>query len=429
MREPLPRGRPEGFLETAAQIGGRLEREAIAYEGRCTWLGDDMEPVGGSWQVTHRTMGGELYSGTSGIALSLARLSRATGEEGLRTVSIAAMRQALWLYRNTTGGDWGLYDGRSGVAWAAVEVGRLVDADELVAAGAKLIGQLASEILPAPGPVSADLISGAPGTLVAFLALAATVDDERLLEASVELGDRLVSGAHRTRVGWSWPSEAVRPGSPHLCGLAHGASGVGHALLELWARTEEARFREAAAQAAWYERCWFDRRQNGWPDLREVHEPEAGHPPPCPTHWCHGAVGIGLARLRAYELTGDQVALAEAGTALQAARAAAARAMAPGAVGSSTANFSLCHGLGGTAELLTLAYDVLGVEEHLRAAQWIASEGIARAEARGGSWPCGVPGGGDTPGLMLGLAGIGACCLRLHDPSLTPPIALLGAAI
>ena len=35
-------------------------------------------------------------------------------------------------------------------------------------------------------------------------------------------------------------------------------------------------------------------------------------------------------------------------------------------------------------------------------------------------WPCGVLGAGETPNLMLGLAGIGDLLLRLYDSEATP---------
>jgi hypothetical protein len=40
-------------------------------------------------------------------------------------------------------------------------------------------------------------------------------------------------------------------------------------------------------------------------------------------------------------------------------------------------------------------------------------------------WPCGVPGGGESPSLMLGLAGIGHFYLRLYDPASVPSVLLV----
>jgi lantibiotic modifying enzyme len=86
-------------------------------------------------------------------------------------------------------------------------------------------------------------------------------------------------------------------------------------------------------------------------------------------------------------------------------------------------NFSLCHGLGGNADLLIYASEVLvgapGTAQFMACARAVGDLGIAR-HGRGGPWPCGVPGAGETPGLLIGLAGIGYFYLRLYDPAVNP---------
>jgi len=52
----------------------------------------------------------------------------------------------------------------------------------------------------------------------------------------------------------------------------------------------------------------------------------------------------------------------------------------------------------------------------------VAHAGIERYAKRGHPWPCGM--NGDTPNLMLGLAGIGYFYLRLAIPAI-PSILLL----
>ncbi|HEX3581828.1 MAG TPA: hypothetical protein VH087_08695, partial [Thermoanaerobaculia bacterium] len=72
---PVP-DRRERFLDIAWSIGMRLCRDAIWDGDRCNWLGDSMEAHAGEWKVAHKSFGADLYSGTSGIALFLARLYR-----------------------------------------------------------------------------------------------------------------------------------------------------------------------------------------------------------------------------------------------------------------------------------------------------------------------------------------------------------------
>ena len=82
-----------------------------------------------------------------------------------------------------------------------------------------------------------------------------------------------------------------------------------------------------------------------------------------------------------------------------------------------TDNFSLCHGLTGNAELLIYASQVLEDTRHLSLVNTIGELGIERYRKLKLPWPCGVPGAGESPNLMLGLAGIGHFYLRLYDSS------------
>jgi lantibiotic modifying enzyme len=118
-------------------------------------------------------------------------------------------------------------------------------------------------------------------------------------------------------------------------------------------------------------------------------------------------------RLRRHAQTGDPVALAEAGAALEGVRATAGW----------TTDGSVCHGAAGLAEVLLAAHAALGTPEHLADARALGGSLAARARAEG-AWACGIPGGGETPALMTGLAGIGLTLLRLHDPASAPSPAL-----
>jgi lantibiotic modifying enzyme len=135
-----------------------------------------------------------------------------------------------------------------------------------------------------------------------------------------------------------------------------------------------------------------------------------------PVYWCHGAAGIALSRLRAWQLLRDANLLTEAFAALATVEKHSA----------SLDNFSLCHGQGGNADVLIHASQVLGEESWLKAADAFAEEGLERFERRRKPWPCGLPDGNETPDLMLGLAGIGYFYLRLADPAHVPSVLLPG---
>jgi lantibiotic modifying enzyme len=88
------------------------------------------------------------------------------------------------------------------------------------------------------------------------------------------------------------------------------------------------------------------------------------------------------------------------------------------------ADFSLCHGRAGNADLLIQASLMMGDKAARAVAEVVGRQGIEYCNHNNLPWPCGVPGGGETPNLMLGLAGLGYFYLRLYDPA-TVPSALL----
>jgi lantibiotic biosynthesis protein len=84
---------------------------------------------------------------------------------------------------------------------------------------------------------------------------------------------------------------------PPLTGLAHGGSGYAFALLELYSVAQDPVFLKTGRGAFGYEDELFDSVSGNWPDLRPFNSGnEASR---FVTAWCHGAAGIGLARLRA----------------------------------------------------------------------------------------------------------------------------------
>src|SRR5262249_30412330 len=194
-------------------------------------------------------------------------------------------------------------------------------------------------------------------------------------------------------------------------GFSHGAAGIGWALLELHGVTGEAKWRTVAERAFDYERHWYDAAAGNWPDFRE--KPASGaRSAPCVAYWCHGAPGIALSRLRAFQLLNDATCREEARVAVRTTQSAVEQALR-----SRGENFSLCHGLAGSAEVLRSGALVLQEQAPATAALEVARLGLAIHARPGQTWPCGT-GAGETPSLMLGLAGIGYFYLRLYTPAL-----------
>ncbi|MGA2148455.1 MAG: lanthionine synthetase LanC family protein [Bryobacteraceae bacterium] len=372
------------YLDIAGRIAARLCRDALWSRGRCNWTADFLEEDG----IAHGALGPSLYAGTSGIALFLSRMASATGERIFRLTADGALRQAL---EKLPAAGLGLYSGGLGIHYVAVEMGREIDEDAVIRQAAPRRSEL-------------DVIGGSAGAIATLLYLHRRTRSARLLEAAIEHGDLLLAEASKEEHGWSWRNVGA---TRNLTGFSHGAAGIGWALAELYAATEESRFRAAAREAFRYERsCWNPAERN-WPDFR-------GAEPAYPVFWCHGAAGIAFSRLRAWQILGDSELLAEALSAL---------ATVQEDMGSPQ-NYSLCHGEMGNADLLIHASEILHDEAWLAPARAAAQEGFERFERRRVPWPCGLPEANETPDLMLGLAGIGHFYLRISDPPRTPTVLL-----
>jgi lantibiotic modifying enzyme len=248
-----------------------------------------------------------------------------------------------------------------------------------------------------------DVIGGVAGTaLVARRLMADDAQDLRLvLEACAH---RLLE---RPGIPTRRPTDEQQP---LLAGAAHGAAGLAWALAELHAVTGDERLLQRTASLCAYERLLYEPAEGNWPDLRPGRQPPRGGV----IAWCHGAPGIGLARLL----------LLDAVPALTEARAdvdlAVATTLARGELG----NASLCHGSLGNAELL-IAASARGRPELLSTARSWARRALERRRHTG-SWSTGVPFRSPEPSLLLGLAGIGYQLLRLADPRNVPSLLGLG---
>jgi lantibiotic modifying enzyme len=423
-RPPRPRhAAPAGYLEAAALLGRRIADQAIWHENRCTWVGASLdEGPGPEMALTYATLGPDLYEGTSGVALFLAELAAVTGDELFRRTAIGAIAHALARAPELAANrDRSLYLGRVGIAVAAAAVGAAVGETQYVEAAAQLAAGT-------PRPMARgefDIISGRAGSVYGLLWLSSQLGEPLFGEEALRLAWELAeaaerSGASGTDVSWS---AEPRTAAGNLTGFSHGASGAACALLEVAAVTGEAELAKIAEQAFSYERSLFDDRVRNWPDLRARPGAISGGPGPrsYPVAWCHGAAGIALARLRAYELTELPILKHEAEVALETTfvhTEAALRAAA--------GSYSLCHGLIGNAEILEKGYRILGSS----GAKWrelaleVASSGIEQFGHPGQAWPCGTH-EGETPSLMLGLAGAGMFYLRLHEPTVGSALLLV----
>ncbi len=386
------------FVDAAEAIGRDIVTGAIWHAGTCSWIGVSTDPAE-AWRTEYRALGPSVYDGTAGVGLFLAELAVATGDAGARRTAVGALRHASRRAERRAG----FQAGSLGIAWAATRAAALLDEEELWEGARRLSAPPAADGCP-------DVVLGVAGSTLAQLALAAVLDRPALVDEACAGGERLLALATVTRHGWSWASPD-RPRRRPLCGLSHGAAGIGWALLELWAATGDERFRTGAEGAFAYERSWLDEDSGTWPDLRIGGQRRGARgrgPSPTVGSWCHGEAGIAVTRLRAAELLGPEPYEAEAEIALD-----ATRRDLEAAIPYEVEDLTICHGAAGSA-------DVLLSGGHGAVAIDLGHAALER-HAMTGRWPCG-PLGGTSPSLFRGLAGIGWWYLRLHDPAIPSPL-------
>lgn len=393
------------FLNTAVSIGNALCRDALNYDNQYNWIGADNDIVGEKPRPYYAALKGTWYNGTSGIAWFLTQLHSATGDRRHRAVALGAIEQALQTSDNIQHGKLGFHSGLTGIAFAAVEIGEKLDRSNLIERGLQILRNLNQ--LP-ESEYTLDVIDGCAGAIPAITRLNRQYREGALDELLHKMGHFLVQKAQAEQKGISWNTMPYGSAA-NLTGYAHGAAGIAGALLELYHHTQEEQYQKAALAGFDYEESCFDAIQENWPDFRESNAMRQREDAPrlCGCAWCHGAPGIGLSRFRAYQLTQIESFMKSG----QIAANTTLRYFGRKHLG----NFSLCHGLFGNADLLLCASEVTGDEKYVRQVEEMAVEAIEQFERRKAPFPNGTQSEYNSPGMMLGMAGIGYGFLRLAD--------------
>ena len=340
--ESAPLGADVYALE-ALKLAEQLWDAAIS-DRKCRpeWLGMDLGADGESFHFG--LIGPSLYSGSSGIAIALARVAIGqpldTRTEGIQRAwgcleglaELADRNSNDQLFRLVRDLPYGLSG--SGGLLLALTLLQQAGITEAVGLANQLIDQLRPERLLADEVV--DVIGGVAGLVGPLLCS----DHPRAKELAFVCGERLLV-LQLEAGGWSMANS-----KPALTGFSHGAAGMAAALARLAQASGEVRFLEAAQRAVAYERSVYVAEQRNWPDFRSSSEPTEFM-----LSWCHGAPGILLSRLvfQSAGLADDHTA-AE----LSAARASTTASLEYISTQSSTAAAHLCCGVFGLTSLLRL---------------------------------------------------------------------------
>lgn len=389
----------------ALATGERLAVLAIRNQRYATWYGISEGETGGGIDPA----GMDLYAGIPGIALFLAHLADCTGANPMRELGNLATNSIQDLV-TSVGGELpgiGFFEGAGGVLYALAQLTRLLDRPELLSTGELMLTALSEQI---ETDEDWDVVGGAAGAIVGLLAWHGIAPESTALRLARRCGQRLVTAAQSQAVGIAWPS--TFPESRPLIGMSHGTAGIALALRRLAIESCDVRFDEAARGALAYERSTFDPHRANWPDFRrDPSRTSVGADlPGFQVTWCHGAPGIGLARLGSGPVA-DSETLAEV-------RAAVRTTLSSGFT--TTGSHCLCHGALGNLDLLLTAGSLLPDHEWRPGFEQSLAGVLDDIDERG--IRCANPLDLESPGLMTGLAGVGYQLLRLAHPDRVPSL-------
>lgn len=397
------------YVKTAHNIGKYLAKEALWYKDMCNWTGHEVSVFDEKYQTVVKACSIDLYSGLTGIALFLTELYTKTQDPIILHTLNGALNTINFNLKNDKLNNFGYYSGKIGAGYTLWRIGKKLANEEIAATGLRYVKSVKDEEI---ADYEVDIISGAAGSISVLLKLYYAEQDEEYLAIAEKCGEFLLKKAMKNGNTYSWMTVDA---SNALTGYSHGASGIASALMEMYATTKKEEYWHAAMGGYNYEKQWYNEQAQNWPDLRQY---EGKKPLNYGTMWCHGAPGIAIAQLKAYEMTKHDYFLHEAKVALETTK----RSVIQETQINSKANFSLCHGLAGNADILLYASQLLENPEYVQIARNAANLGISQYDATGVIFPSGVndPSGltigqQENPGLMLGMSGTGMFYLRLAD--------------
>lgn len=393
----------EVFVAEADKIAEELSRYAIRRGPGAAWIGLDW--LGDSEVFQLVCLGPELYNGVSGIAVFLAAHAAVTGCKSSGELALAGMshlrknlrgRNAARMARSLgIGGATGL----GSIVYALTVMSKSLHDDDLLA-DAHVAAELFTDDLIAADK-QLDVMGGSAGAILGLLRLYRDTQSSDVLKRAIKCGEYLLRQprvgpeGHR---GWSGQGSG-----PHgLNGMSHGAAGFAYALASLSAATGRDEFAKAASECIAFENLSYDAERSNWPDLRGDGEPG------WPCQWCHGAPGIGLARIAMTKRGGLDAKLLA--TDIRNALVGVERGW-PGPLD------TLCCGALGSIEFFCEAGSALGRSD-LRELASRRLMSLLEAATSTGDYRWNSGNRQFNLGLFRGLAGVGYTSLRQVDGSL-----------
>jgi type 2 lantibiotic biosynthesis protein LanM len=292
------------YLAEAGKIAAELSQIAIRRGPAAAWIGLDWLGDSDVFQLV--CLGADLYNGATGIAFFLAAHGVVTASAASSALALAGVaqirknlksRNAPRLARSL---GVGAGTGLGSIVYALTVMARWLG-DAALRADAEHASRLFTDELIAADK-QLDVMGGSAGAILALLRLHRDIQSDDVLARAVKCGEHLLAQERAGSVSRrSWAGQGV--GRSALNGMSHGAAGFAYALASLAAASGREDFADAAAECIAFEDAGYNAERHNWPDLRNSNKPL------WPCQWCHGAPGIGLARIATARRIGANAAL------------------------------------------------------------------------------------------------------------------------
>ena len=393
------------------------------------------EPIGISWNSTFNennkprvTKNETIYNGVCGILLFFLELYKKTKDQKYLGVITKGLKWVEEYCRNHPSASISLFTGRSSVSYFYIQLYLTTGLSDYLEKALHVEKKNVASIDQLYNHQITDYLNGISGRVLGLIYLHSVSNEHWILQTINDFTKEIFNRAYLEKGGLCWDRSSL---SIHgLCGFSHGASGVAKIFLELGNYLENESFFMIADMAFAYESMFYSVEANNWIDLRKMvftEDDEKSFQSAYVSRdlnfftkgkdtfnaWCHGAAGVGLTRLRAYEVTKNSKYLKEVELAI-------AKTIETDVKNKISQSFTLCHGRGGNADLFLESFRVLGKTRYWEYAQKIVLDALDEKD-RNGFYCSGTISRRDTS-MFVGEAGVGYFFLRTLDPLNVPSI-------
>jgi type 2 lantibiotic biosynthesis protein LanM len=394
----------DAWLPHARTIADAIAEQAIDIgNGAITWIQPRF------FMHSHRhqlqPIGYSIFTGSCGISLFLAAMARASGEGRYGLLARSAVQQlcrSLDEHGELVASEMGIGGalGLGSVVYALTRISGFLGDSSLLAAASR-----AAQLIDArriANDQALDVIAGSAGAILGLLALYEASHDQCTLDRAITCGNHLLQARTMNKAGClAWPTLRKM----HTTGFSHGTAGIVYALLRLYAVTGDRRLLSAAREGLTYEDHAFLSKDGNWAEI-------FGDEEPAWVTWCHGAPGIGLARIGGLPMLDSTRIRQDIEVALQTTQQVRV-----------TGHDHLCCGNSGRAEILLTAAQKLARPELADAAKHNMQSILTRTEQKGSflldtllpRWVTHIA-------FFQGTSGIGYTLLRMAYPDILPSV-------